>query len=233
MIYRLWIPTLLMGIYLPLSPEWDLVVERLFYCRGNFSSLWIWRALYQYGTLLPVLSGCGAFALLCLDFRWPKRAAVRKGALLYLAVLVLGSGALIHLVLKEIWSRPRPVQTEEFGGFVPFRPLYHPKGFVTFPLRSFPSGHVGAGASFLAFICIGKREKRRDLQWAGFILSAISGGSLAAARMAQGGHFLSDVLGTTYLMWCFCILMEQVLYGKSAQCLDQPKTSKRFSQIER
>ena len=214
MTYRFWIPTLLMVLYLPLSPQWDLAVERIFYYRGHFSSLWIWGILYQYGTLLPLLSGCIALALLCWDIRWPNRAAIRKGALLYLTVLVLGCGALIHLFIKEIWSRPRPIQTEEFGGFTPFRPLYQPKGFVTYPLRSFPSGHVGAGASFLAFICIGRREKRRDLQWAGVLLSAFSGGSLAATRMAQGGHFLSDVFGTAYLMWCFCILMERVLYGK-------------------
>lgn len=209
---RFWMPTIFMALYLPLSPSADLAVERRFFRAGSFSSLLIWRILYHYGSLVPLAGGCLALFWLCRGFRWPGQTALQRAALVYLAALVLGCGAATHLIGKEIWSRPRPVQLREFGGFAHFCPLYRPVGFLPFPQRSFPSGHVGAGMSFLALICIGSKERRRDLQWIGLTLCTLSGGSLAVARMAQGGHFLSDVLGTTYLMWCFCLVIERALY---------------------
>lgn len=105
-----------------------------------------------------------------------------------LLVLALGPGLLVNVVLKDHWGRARPRQIEMFGGSRQFSP----------PLTisdqcdvncAFVSGHAAAGFYFLALAFIMESHRRR------IFAGALAYGTLVGlARIAQGGHFLSDVL---------------------------------------
>jgi membrane-associated PAP2 superfamily phosphatase len=113
--------------------------------------------------------------------------------------LIVGPGLIINVVLKDHFGRPRPRQIEKFGGDLKFAPLGEP----TFDSRgrSFPSGHASMGFFWFApAIYFWSRSRR--LGWGLIGLGFIHGGLMGFARMAQGGHWLSDVIwsgGIVYL----------------------------------
>jgi len=111
---------------------------------------------------------------------------------------VLAPGVIANLMLKEHWGRPRPRQVVEFGGNVPFEPVLtmdrSTKGY------SFPSGHATMGFYFMGLFFLLHRYRRR-MAW-GFLGFGFAFGSvLGAARMLQGGHFLSDVAWAAAVCW--------------------------------
>lgn len=116
--------------------------------------------------------------------------------------LTLGAGLITNMGLKEYWGRPRPKQVIEFGGKHEYRPFWHPNFHTRHdPQRSFPSGHVAMGFYFLSLYLVGKRYNNVPLKRSGLFLVAFLGGGLMIARIAQGGHFFSDVLFSPILMW--------------------------------
>jgi membrane-associated PAP2 superfamily phosphatase len=149
------------------------------------------RFLYRWGEVPAVFLGMAA----CLMIAWaarrrPRRALERAGVMLLLA-LMLGPLLLTNGVLKSYYGRPRPQQVVEFGGDQPFRPVLLP----TFDPKenSFPSGHAAAGfALLLPYFFL----RRGSPGWAYAVLGTglAFGGVMGMVRMAQGGHFFSDVL---------------------------------------
>jgi len=125
-------------------------------------------------------------------------------ALYLLLTLALGPGLLVNVVLKDHWGRPRPSTITEFSG---------PKTYVPpFVLSdqcddncSFPSGHAALGFWPVAFALLAS-SRRRQL----WIAAALSFGSLVGlARIAQGGHFLSDVLVSGLLVSGVCLWLHR------------------------
>ena len=119
----------------------------------------------------------------------------RPAAALFLG-LVLGLGLLAHGVLKENWGRARPVQVSQFGGEASFTPPWQP----TSECRrncSFVSGHAGTGFALIALGALATARRRRFWLVTGWSAGLL----LGALRIAQGGHFLSDVLFGGLLLW--------------------------------
>ncbi len=123
------------------------------------------------------------------------RRLTRPAAALFLS-LVFGLGLLAHGVLKEHWGRARPLQVSQFGGTARFTPPWQP---ATQCQRncSFVSGHAGTGFALITLGALAAPRRRR--YW---LLTGWSAGLLLGAlRIAQGGHFLSDVLFGGLLLW--------------------------------
>jgi len=106
-------------------------------------------------------------------------------------LLLLGPGLLVNTVLKDGWGRPRPREVAQFGGH---RAFHNPwERGVPGEGKSFPSGH-GASAFYLAmpFFVLRRRYPRAALRV--FVFGMLYGAVMGVARIAQGGHFVSDIL---------------------------------------
>ncbi len=150
-----------------------------------------WRFLYHYGTIPALAVAVGALVLLAAGFRSPRLARHRKAAVFLILVMLLGPGLLVNGILKEGWGRPRPREVVDFGGRERFEEvLEHDPASGG---KSFPCGHATMGFYFCAFLYLFHREKRK-LGWLLAAFGVVLGVLLGIARMAQGGHFASDVL---------------------------------------
>lgn len=195
------LPLLLWAIYTPFSAPLDLFVSRLFYQEGQFSANPIWVWIYQYGIWpgwITVGLACGGFILSFAT----RYSAWRIPSLYLILTLAIGSGLILHAGFKDHWGRPRPRQVEEFGGTQPFRPYYKPNFFEQpEPSKSFGCGHCSMGYFFFAVALLGTLYRKKTLYWMGMGLAWGLGAALGLARIAQGGHFLSDVLAACLMMW--------------------------------
>ena len=112
----------------------------------------------------------------------------------------LGPGLLVNSGFKDNWQRARPYQVQPFGGTQQFTRA----AVMTDQCNnncSFVSGHVACGF-FLASLMLVHRRRQR--MWGAIGVSA--GLAIGFARMADGAHWLSDVLWacpiTLLCSWC-------------------------------
>lgn len=178
-------------------PQIDLAVADLFYTPGiGFGALgepWE-RLLYRSVEWLMVVGNLALIAVWLIN-RWRGRRLLGlsgRKLLLLLCLLALLPGLLVNQVFKEHWGRARPIQVTAFGGDRPFTPA-----FVDTPGSggSFSSGHVAAAAYLIAVAHLlgGARSP-----WVP--LAAIYTAAVGIARMAAGGHFLSDAVASVFLV---------------------------------
>lgn len=174
----------------------DLSIERYFYQNHEFSTHWFYQWMYQYGPWISLIFSFFCLVALIFYKSW------RKNALMLLLTYSLGSGLIVHALLKDHWGRPRPKQIEEFGGKQSFRPYYCPNFFnQQEPSKSFPCGHCSTGFYFLALTVLGMRLKNKSMIYLGLFIGLGLGFLLSITRMAQGGHFFSDTIIAGIIMW--------------------------------
>ena len=118
-----------------------------------------------------------------------------RAAAFVLASLALGPGLVVNLLLKDNWGRPRPSTIAEFGG-----PNHYVRALLPsdqcLDNCSFSSGHAALGFWMIAFALLASPRWRRPA-----MLSAVGFGlAVGLVRIAQGGHFLSDVLASGVLV---------------------------------
>ncbi len=216
---RLWsrflqaLPALLIAlIALELAQAVDLPLSRLFYRPGSGFFLdhsALVQLLYR-GT--PWLVGAIAVTLLAAlawaSLQRPPRRAARNAAAFALLALALGPGLLVNSVLKEHWGRPRPEQITEFGGASRFMPALWAGGQCQHNC-SFVSGHAAAGFFLITGAWIWPRRR-----WAWRSAGIVAGGLIGLARIAQGGHFFSDVLGALIVVWFTNELLYHWMIGR-------------------
>jgi len=167
-----------------------------------------WRALYLLDRLPAILLGvCGLGAVVIGGFSRTRRSWIRPGLFLVL-LLALGPGLIVNSVLKEYWGRPRPRQVVQFGGDQEFR---HPWQMgIPHKGRSFPSGHASAAFSLGApFFLLRRRNPRAAVCW--LLAGLFFGALMSAARITQGGHFLSDTLWAWGVVHLTAVLLYYLL----------------------
>lgn len=212
-------PAIAFLILTPFTAPLDLYIAHFFYSIGNdsvehFVSSRFLDFLFDMGPLPANLVALGATLLLLLSYLFKKLKPSRNPCLVLLLTYALGAGLIINGVLKEYWGRPRPKQVEEFGGTQPFRPYYKPNFFhQPQPSKSFPCGHCAAGFYFFALALVGRRLHSQKLWRLGLLLAFTLGIALSFARMAQGGHFLSDTLFSALLMWYVALMIDWLVYS--------------------
>lgn len=115
---------------------------------------------------------------------------------LYLVLcLAVGPGLVTNVILKDNWGRARPFHIEEFGGTQTFTPALMLSDQCERNC-SFVAGE--ASAIYMLFFAVAflARRRRNALLAAGIVAGFAAG----VVRMAQGGHFLSDVVFAGVLM---------------------------------
>lgn len=170
-------------------PDCDLMIADLFFSghfvSGNSFFEWVYRLVRPVTILV--------FTVLLLDigfyFFTKKHLWMPvNSTIFFLLCWLLGPGLFVNLVAKDKIGRPRPSQVVPFHGEFDYVP---PFSYSSACSRncSFVSGHASVGFVFagLAFVF---RTYRKTI-----LLSAIASGSVIGyVRMAQGGHFFSDVV---------------------------------------
>lgn len=180
----------------------DLKLSALFCIDGKWpiGDRQPWHLLYLLDRGPSIALGMSGLAAALVGFIYRQRRAWIKPGLFLAILLALGPGLLVNSVFKEYWGRPRPREVVQLGGTKEF---LHPwqKG-IAHNGRSFPSGHSSA-AFYLAapFFVFRRRTPRAARMWltGGLIFGVL----MSIARIAQGGHFLSDNLwawGVVHLM---------------------------------
>ncbi len=190
-------------------PELDLWATGQFYAARGFTGvgrLWVW-VMYEGTPLIARALVIGALLALlaallrpgCLRRPWVRRA----GALVL--VSALGVGLLVHNVLKDNWGRPRPVLTQDFGGQHPFQRALLPSDLC--PRNcSFVSGHAAGGFMLLAIGLLGSRGTR----WRWWAAGVLAGSVIGLARIAAGGHYLSDIVFSFLAVWLTGMLVREL-----------------------
>ncbi len=168
------------------------------------------RLVYEYTPRVGRVLLIGIVAVWLLGrlrpHRLPRRT--RRTAALLLGAAVFGQGLLIDVALKDHWGRQRPRDTVVFGGAESFRPALQPGGNCRRNC-SFVSGHAAAGFSLLGFGMLAPLAVRR--RW--MLAALATGGVIGLVRVAQGGHYLSDIVFSFFAVWLSTHLVWAALRG--------------------
>ena len=132
---------------------------------------------------------------------------IRPRAALYLAAsLAIGPGLLVNTLFKDHWGRARPHQIVEFGGAAHYSRAVLPADQCARNC-SFPSGHAALGFWLVAVAFV------VPARWRGPVMAGAlaAGALLGAMRIAQGAHFLSDVVAAAILVVCVNIWLKRLI----------------------
>ncbi len=152
-----------------------------------------WKLLYDYAFPFTVVSGLASLLVYLLGHVHAPSRRFRRKALYILLVIALGPGLLVNLIVKDHWGRPRPVHVQQFGGEYG----YIPPGQVGHTAdKSFVCGHCSVGYAFFVLYFLSQNHKLLY-----FILTLGLAWTLGFTRMTAGGHFLSDILWSGYLVF--------------------------------
>jgi len=202
-----------LGFYL--FPQVDLWFSGLFYRPGEGFYLADNPLVVFSYQMIPIITTLMAVILLSLlAYTWVKhRTALgmdRKAYTYLLLVLLIGPGLLSSL-FKDNWHRARPVNVEQFGGQSIFSPAYVISDQCDNNC-SFFSGHPTSLYFFIAVALVAPPAQRRR-----FMTLAITGGVLVGlGRVIQGGHFLSDVVTSGFMVASTAYLLYWLMYRKQA-----------------
>lgn len=188
-----WVPFLAIGLIGAAVPVLDLDVSAAFWRDGagflgaRLPGVWKLQSLVAPAGRLV---GGGLAALFVAGTLSPRlRRRLPRGAIAFLLVtLVLGPGLAVNAGLKETWGRARPNDVVEFGGDRAFSPALEAADQCSSNC-SFVSGDPSLGFWLHSFGYILPPRRRRAAVAAG----VGAGTLLGLMRIAQGGHFLTDV----------------------------------------
>jgi lipid A 4'-phosphatase len=177
-------------------PEIDLAVSSLFYRPAEGFSLGNTAWVQFFYLWSPRLVNLWAILLIAavMASLWHRFGNLRRPALFLLAVLAVGPWLSVT-VLKDHWGRARPAQIVEFGGDRRFTPAW----VITDQCDnncSFVSGHASGAFSLMALAWVFPRRRKLWL-----IAGVAWGAHMGLVRMAQGGHFLSDVVFAGFILY--------------------------------
>jgi lipid A 4'-phosphatase len=216
-------------------PGIDLWASGLFYRPGAgfFLKDWpLFQALYR---AVPLLTWAVALLVLAAFlFRfWRKQPlfgldGARMGYLVL--ALALGPGLVVNAVLKDHWGRARPSQVVEFGGEKRFTPAPLPADECARNC-SFAGGHAAMGFYLVAFAFLVRDPRRRRVAE---IAALAAGVAVGLTRIAQGGHFLSDVVFAGLIVWgisrvLFVLVVERAALNRLPEGLAGIRASPRLS----
>lgn len=184
---------------------WDLELAGMFYTEGGAKGGWThardvpWGLLYDYGEFPGIIFGVMCFAL-CLA-SWTGKAPRKyvRPCLVVILTLILGPGLAVNGLLKNYWGRPRPEDVLGRDGRLAYKQVCE-RGFPGIG-KSFTCGHCAVAFSLSSGVAF--------YPWHPVAASlALVGGCaygllMGAARIAQGGHFPTDVLWSGLIVLAF------------------------------
>ena len=167
-----------------------------------------WHFLYKYGEWPAIVFAAASLGVLGMSFYSRDLLPYRKAALFFVLLLALGPGLIINACFKDHWGRPRPREISMFGGTQQFHQPWQRDNLPQ--CNSFPSGHASVAFYFMAPYFV---LRRSSLQRARLFLALGIGYGvfMGAARVIQGGHFVSDVLWSGGIVYLSAFILASVL----------------------
>jgi len=208
--FSLWINNYLVNIsliitafltfLLVLFPEVDISFSQLFFSEESGFLYQENFLVYQLYVLLPLLTKL--FILVCLlylvylvvKYRSYKRI-LRSGVFFLVIAAAISPGLVVNEVFKENFGRARPRHIEEFNGKREFT------GAFTMSDQckrncSFSSGHAAMGYFLTAIAYTTNLLYFNRVYFIGIVFGSLVG----LSRIVMGGHFLSDVLASAFVV---------------------------------
>ena len=204
----IWFGFVICSILFITFPQIDIFVANLFYDGKNFPlNNTIAEGIFYY-SVKPLILTFSAVSLILFIYNFITKKQIFnlgvKTMIYILLILTIAPGLVVNTTLKDNWGRARPKQIKEFGGDKNFTPAFIPSNQGGY---SFSSGHAAAAFSLIGFALL---AKRRQNLWLGIAITY--GICVSVARMAAGGHFLSDVVTSFFIVWIFTHLFYKLIF---------------------
>jgi lipid A 4'-phosphatase len=158
------------------------------------------RILIIYLLVLPFFSKYSFIKFIFFNFRFSLREVV-----FVFTTIVFNLVFVVNVILKNLWGRARPNDILEFGGKNTFTPWYKFSNECELNC-SFVSGDASVGFAIIILYFV---TKNKLFLW----LALLIGGILGGTRIIEGGHFLSDVWLSGFLIFTLSYL-QWLLYKK-------------------
>jgi lipid A 4'-phosphatase len=208
----MWLAFLLLSTLFILFPQIDIQTSALFFNGDTFylKGTLFERFFYNSVKVLLTLFSIGSLSIYIYNkVKKTNILNIDTKVIIYIVlVLSVAPGLIVNATLKEHWGRARPVQIKEFGGTKTFTPAFilsDQKG------HSFSSGHTSAAFAFVGFALLAR--KRRKF----WMTMAISYGILVSfARLIAGGHFLSDIVTSFFIVWIVTHMLYKIIFKKDS-----------------
>jgi lipid A 4'-phosphatase len=203
------------GALFGLYPDLDLLVAAHFHTVDGytysfpyqyFRSVLSARSVGLWLVTALIATALGALAIK-LILPWTRLLMSGRAIIFLITTMILGPGLMANAILKEHWSRPRPVNVTEFGGSQNFVPWWDPRGDCSSNC-SFVSGDV-VGAFWTVAPAALAPPQWRALAYGAAIAF---GTGMAALRVMSGGHFLSDVIFSGVFTFLIVWIMYALIY---------------------
>ena len=215
----------LLGLAFYFAPGIDLGVSSLFYTPakgfvlGSRSSTkvlpFVPRVTIVFVNLLLLLL-IGNLVAWWRDRQSTAHLQSIQRTLFLLLTLILGPGLLINVILKNQTGRTRPNRVETFGGNRQFTPAFVTNGACKSNC-SFVSGDASMGYYFLAFLFVARKRR-----WAIALAAYTLGTAIGVLRIAQGAHFLSDVIFAGFFTYLVAWVLSMVLLAAQENSTTSP-----------
>lgn len=189
-----------------LFPSLDISFSKLFYNQG-FYHRHHYLAAFSFKYTLLIINTAAIIYLCILIYQYFLYKKINK-VLIYLIIsLAIGPGLIVNTLFKNQFGRARPIEIKEFGG----------KKIFTRPFVmanqcnvncSFTSGHAAAGYYVTCFAFIVSRKRFARF----FHIGVLVGSLVGFGRIVQGAHFLSDVLGSGFIVILINYLCWEVIF---------------------
>ena len=211
--FTIFIVFLLVAVLLTVGPSFDLFFSSLFY-RGNnqfllqsfypvtifFRNILLPITLF-YILIVPLISKLIPINKIYFDYSFSI-----KEILFVWVALCINLILVINLFFKIFWGRARPGDVLEFGGEDNFSPWYQISDACSSNC-SFVSGDAAVGFSLIVLYFVTKNKKYA-------YLSILFGLALGAIRIAEGGHFLSDVVFSAIIVFLSSYIIKKIFLYK-------------------
>ena len=153
-----------------------------------------WQFLYNWGPSPSLIGTVVCLILIILiKLKFIKLNLPIHYLMFPFLTLIAGPGIFVNLIGKEMWGRPRPVNCIELGGTKKFQSVLeiNPKRRISLSLLDMPHPD---------FTCVPWHSYSRA-NGNFYPFAFFNWGTLVSlGRILQGGHFLSDVIGSLFIV---------------------------------
>nr|WP_321266238.1 phosphatase PAP2 family protein [uncultured Sulfurimonas sp.] len=207
----IWLLFLAFSLLFVLVPQIDLLVAGLFYDNVEFPLNGSLIEEFFYHSVKPIIIIFALSTLSIFFYNTIKKKNIlniNSAVMLYtVLILTIAPLLIVNTTLKENWGRARPAQTIDFGGQKEFTSAFMMSDQGGY---SFSSGHSAAAFSLLGFALLAKRRQNLFVK-----IVLIYGTLVSLARMAAGGHFLSDVVTSFFIVYIATHVLYKLIFKEN------------------
>ncbi len=159
--------------------------------------------LYKYGEIPGVALGIiGLLGYLLVRLGKCDKSYSKPFLIVFLCV-ILGPGLLVNGLFKEFWGRPRPADLSRFGSTEQYRQFWDPGGPGSG--KSFVCGHCAIAFSTCSTIAF--YPLHPVAASIGLGAGLIYGSLVSLTRLAQGGHFSTDIIWSAVIVLTLIVVL--------------------------